>query len=387
MPNLFADDPSPRREGRGPRPLPRLDRHRRGTSGPISRPSTAAATSTPRSAASPATARATRPASRPRRRSPFAVPLGDLKAKYTDRQPGGFLEPAAGPAGRPHAAAARRQGGRRTSPTTCSRASRSTCRPARARRSTRYYEGDWDKLPDFAKLKPKATGTGAGVRPRRRRSASRTTRMRFEGFFKADARRRVHVHPHQRRRLAAVRSTARRSWTTTASTRRRRSRGKSKLTKGVHKVSVGFFQGGGGAELDVRDRGPRPRPAAARRRSSPRPRRTWTRSRSRSDAKDEDALTIKPDLVEKGKALFASAGLRELPQLKRRTRRRRLDAQGAAPLAKLKPARRLPGRDADEGPAVVRPERRPSGRRSSRPRSRSRQRLDGAGRQSSPGRC
>src|SRR5262249_26496669 len=89
--------------------------------------------------------------------------------------------------------------------------------------------------------------------------------------------------------------------------------GKTKLTKGVHKVSVGFFQAGGGAELSVDIAAPgfgshnlgdltAPTEAALDRKPM-------------VDAKDEDSIDLQPALVAKGKDLFASAGCASCHQM------------------------------------------------------------------------
>src|SRR5262249_25930035 len=90
--------------------------------------------------------------------------------------------------------------------------------------------------------------------------------------------------------------------------------GNVKLAKGVHKVSVGFFQAGGGAELSVqieapgfghRDLAEMVAPTEAGLEKKPAP----------VDPQDEDAIDLQPALVEKGKALFASAGCASCHQL------------------------------------------------------------------------
>src|SRR5262249_5337096 len=91
--------------------------------------------------------------------------------------------------------------------------------------------------------------------------------------------------------------------------------GKAKLTKGVHKVLVGFIQAGGGAELEVHIETPGAGGTdcaalvavseAALEKHTPQPKKD-----------DPDHLDIKPELVEKGKALFPSVGCASCHQMK-----------------------------------------------------------------------
>lgn len=175
-----------------------------------------------------------------------------------------------------------------------------------------YYEGSWDRLPDFTKLKPVSTGTVAGFDLTGARRGNDYA-LRFEGYFDAkrqgsysftlnsDDGSRLYVddkpvvdndgiHPPQS------------------------AKGSVQLTAGVHKVTVGFFQGGGGAELDVTvnapgegryDLGDAVAPTAA----------ALTEKPKAAKGDDPDALVARPELVEKGRALFASAGCASCHQL------------------------------------------------------------------------
>jgi mono/diheme cytochrome c family protein len=236
----------------------------------------------------------------------FAVPLGDLKGKYTIPSLTAFLANPlqTRPSGRmPHL----------LKPNQAQDVAHYLLQSVKAnlpagKGTTRYsfFEGEWDNLPDFGKLKPKATGTGVAFELALSKRESNYG-MRFEGVFNADAAGRYMftlssddgsrlsidgkkvvdndgVHP-----------------TTTHS-------GSVELTKGVHKVTVDFFQGGGEAELEVEVEsrtlgrqpfGPLVAATEADLNRKPEPKAT---------PKDEDALTIRPELVTTGKALFASAG-------------------------------------------------------------------------------
>ncbi len=175
-----------------------------------------------------------------------------------------------------------------------------------------YYEGAWDKLPDFAKLKPALTGTAGafdlGVAPRGGDYA-----IKFEGVFKADRDGNYRfflssddgsnlyidgkkvvdddgIHPTQG------------------------AGGSVRLTKGMHHVTVAFFQAGGGAELDVKVRipgsgiQPLGELVAATEEAlvkKPEPKKKKT----------EDDIDIQPELVDKGKIIFASAGCANCHQM------------------------------------------------------------------------
>ncbi|HEX3147598.1 MAG TPA: c-type cytochrome, partial [Gemmataceae bacterium] len=236
----------------------------------------------------------------------FAVPLGDVKGKYTIPGLTAFLSNplSTRPSGRmPHLLKPNEaadvahyllQGAKSNLPT-----GKGTTRYA-------YYEGEWDKLPDFGTLKPKATGTGVAFELAVARRGSNYA-LRFEGVFPAesagaytftltsddgsrlliDGKKVVDVdgvHPPQ-----------------TGS-------GKVELTKGIHKITVDFFQGGGEAVLDVevesRSLGRQPlAPLVAATEAD-----LAKKVEPKADPKDEDAIAVDPDLVTKGKALFASVG-------------------------------------------------------------------------------
>ncbi len=195
----------------------------------------------------------------------------------------------------------------------------------------RYYEGAWDRLPDFSKLKPNASGVSVGFdlgiakRPN-------DYAIQYDGVLKIDrdgdysfsltsddgSRLLIDgklvvnndgIHPPQT------------------------ARGKTRLTKGVHKVSVDFMQGGGGAELSVAIEGAglgqvnlgdlvAVSEAALDKKPVPK-------------VDDQDALEFKPELAAKGKMLFASAGCASCHQLSD-GKKPIVSELSAAPLAKLK---------------------------------------------------
>ncbi len=180
-----------------------------------------------------------------------------------------------------------------------------------------YYEGDWDKVPDFAKLKPKATGSGVAFDVS---AAMRSNNyaMRFEGYVNIEAAGEYTltttsddgsklaidgklivdndgVHPPQGKSAS------------------------KELTKGIHKVTVDFFQGGGGAELDVEIEGR----GLGRQQLGPMLGATEADLVKKGEApkaaekKDDELLTpFDRDLAATGKMLFSSEGCANCHQLK-----------------------------------------------------------------------
>ncbi len=237
---------------------------------------------------------------------PFAVPLGDLKGKYTIPGLAGFLANPleTRPSGRmPHLLKPKQaldvanyllQGTKFNHAT------------GRGTTTFAYYEGGWDRLPDFSKMKPKAAGKTIAFEIAVAKHEFNFG-LRFEGFFKADAAGAYtfHVASDDGSRLSidgktvvnndGIHSTESKS-------------GTIELTKGVHKVIVDFFQGGGEQvlEVEIEGRGLGRQPfgplvaateADLDKKIDPKP-----------AAKDDDVLTIDQGLAAKGKTLFASIG-------------------------------------------------------------------------------
>jgi mono/diheme cytochrome c family protein len=256
----------------------------------------------------------------------FAVPLGDIKGKYTLPSLTAFLDNphAVRPSGRmPHVVAGKEakdiasyllQGIKVDLP--CGRGSTTFA----------YYEGAFQALPDFAKLKPVATGTGPafdlGAAKRGNDYA-----LKFEGAFKVEKEGNYHFHTTSddgSRLLIDGKKIIDNDGIHPAAT----ATGEIKLTKGVHKVTVLFFQGGGEMVLDVQVEGPGlgQQPLAS----------LVAATAELLEAKpvlpkkpvDEDDLELSPALVEKGKTLFTTIGCASCHQLH----------TGGKPIVPMKPA-------------------------------------------------
>jgi len=175
-----------------------------------------------------------------------------------------------------------------------------------------YFEGGWENLQDFDRLKPKLRGISIAFEIGLAKADSHYG-FRFEGYFRAEAAGQYtfHLSSDDGSRLIidgkkvvdndGIHATETES-------------GSVELTKGVHKVIVDYFQGGGEATLDVavEGRGLVRQPLAplvaateADLDKKPEPK----------DFKDEDALTSDPALVDQGRKLFASVGCASCHQL------------------------------------------------------------------------
>jgi len=242
----------------------------------------------------------------------ISVPLGDLKAKYSIPGLTTFLEAPhkVRPSGRmPKLLVAKEardvahyllQGLKVILPT------------GQGTTTFAYYEGKWDKVPDFAKLKSAAGGTGAAFDLHAARR-SNDYAMKFDGFFKLDREGdyTFTLHSDDGARLYVdgklvvdndgVHPPGSKN-------------GKVKLAKGVHQVVVGFFQAGGGAELDVQVEAS----GFGHHRLGQLVAATEAALEKQPVVKkpdDEDDLDIQPELAARGKTLFASAGCASCHQL------------------------------------------------------------------------
>ena len=177
-----------------------------------------------------------------------------------------------------------------------------------------YYEGAYEKLPNFAKLKPNDTGTSSAFSLTAAKQRSNYA-MTFEGVFKIEKEGQYKfwlasddgsklyidgdmivnndgIHPVQ-----LVTNSAR-------------------LAKGIHKVKIEFFQAGGGDELeiDIDGSGLSRQPLGGLVAADEDALAKVLAPEVRQD--DVDFIDIQAEQVAKGKALFASAGCVNCHQIK-----------------------------------------------------------------------
>ncbi len=278
----------------------------------------------------------------PNRVQRTSVPLGEIKAKYTLSSLAAFLE-------QPHVV---RPGGRMPKILANSQEARSVAGyllagvkvmeiAGKGSANYAYYEGDWDRLPDFSKLKPVASGTAAGFDLSTARRDSNYA-MKFDAFLKIDREATYSfslMSDDGAKLLIDGKTVIDNDGVHAPMTKR----GGMKLTKGIHNVTVAFFQVGGGAELEVRIGAPgvgrynlgdlvANRPDAFDRKPKPK-------------TDDPDALAIQPSLVAKGKGLFASLGCANCHTLR----------EGAHPIAATRTAPLLAKLHGDAGCLAAKP--------------------------------
>ena len=134
------------------------------------------------------------------------------------------------------------------SPRTCC-----AIRPCRQICADVYYEGTWDKLPDFKSLKPKATGTTSGFSVNLGRPDNFA--LRFEGFLQIakEGPYQIHLGSDDGSRLLVDGAEVVR---VDGIHPLQFSTGRVSLTAGAHKLEVEYFEQGGGEELQVEIEGP-----------------------------------------------------------------------------------------------------------------------------------
>ncbi len=167
-----------------------------------------------------------------------------------------------------------------------------------------YYEGSWNDVPDFSKLTPKATGGTSRIDETLKQRDERFG-LRFEGFLRIDREGdyTFTLHSDDGSRLAIDGRTVVDNGGVHAPQTKR---GRAKLTPGWHEVVVEFFEQGGGEELTAHYEGPgiACRPLAESMSVLKEP-----------PQKESLAVNIKPELVERGRKLFASIGCASCHQL------------------------------------------------------------------------
>ncbi len=170
----------------------------------------------------------------------------------------------------------------------------------------RYYEGDWDELPDFDKLKPKDSGEVAGFDIG---VAKREGNMGlvFEGFLHVDREANYQFFLHSddgSRLLIDGQLVVNNDGAHPPQTKD----GKIKLDKGPHAIRVDYFNAGGGAELslDFQTKKDTPRHSASSVVS-------LVKDRQQHAA---DAFEVNPALAEEGQRLFTSVGCASCHEMK-----------------------------------------------------------------------
>ena len=180
-----------------------------------------------------------------------------------------------------------------------------------------YYEGAFDSIPDFAKLKAKLSGNSNAFDISVAAQGNNYA-IRFTGFVNietageygfttsSDDGSKLYADNKLVVDNDGIHPPASKSGTV-------------QLTKGIHRITVDFFQGGGGAEMDVEIEGP----SLGRQPLGPLMGATEADLKKQAEApkpkpaaQDADTIETSPELIARGKALFASEGCANCHQLK-----------------------------------------------------------------------
>jgi mono/diheme cytochrome c family protein len=169
-----------------------------------------------------------------------------------------------------------------------------------------YYEGKWDNLPDFAQLKPLASGKAAGFDLSVARRPEDFA-LRFEGYLHIDRAGdyQVHLTSDDGSKLffddkLAVANDGLHGPTTVSAL--------VKLAKGTHKLTAGVFNAGSGVELRIEIEGPGLSRQDVAELVTLTPQRDPKPVVKAGPPEENDDFPLKPELVEKGRELFASIG-------------------------------------------------------------------------------
>jgi len=169
-----------------------------------------------------------------------------------------------------------------------------------------YYEGKWDNLPDFAQLKPLATGRAAGFDLSVARRPEDFA-LRFEGYLHIDRAGDYQFHLTSDDgsklflddKLAVVNDGLHAPTTASAPVT---------LTKGAHKLTAGVFNASAGVELRIEIEGPGLSRQDVAELVTITPQRNPKPAEKPVPPEENDDFPIRPELVEKGRELFASIG-------------------------------------------------------------------------------
>jgi mono/diheme cytochrome c family protein len=261
-----------------------------------------------------------------------SVPLGDLRAKYSLSSLAAFLENphVVRPSGRMPGILPKKE----TKQVANYLLQGLAFAQALANMSYAYYEGNWDKLPDFAGLKPAATGQASDFDLSVARRSDNFA-LRFEGYLRLDraGEYRFHLTSDDGSKLflddrLAVANDGVHPPNTVS--------GAMTLTKGTHKLTAGVFNAGGGVELRVDIEGP----GLGRQNVAPlvtqKPEGDPKPAVEPVDPKEDDAFAIQPELATKGRELFTSLGCASCHQISS-DKKPLASNMKALPLNKLRP--------------------------------------------------
>ncbi len=117
-----------------------------------------------------------------------------------------------------------------------------------------YFEGDWQKVPDFSKLKPKASGICEGLDLARAERAN-SFAMRYSGFLRIEkaGQYRFFLHSDDGARLLIDDKLV---VDNDGIHPPQENRGVVGLARGAHKLTIEYFDGGGQVELEADIQGP-----------------------------------------------------------------------------------------------------------------------------------
>jgi cytochrome c553 len=188
-----------------------------------------------------------------------------------------------------------------------------------------YYEGSWKNLPDFTKIKPVKSGEASDFELSVARRLNDCA-LRFEGLLRIETEGNYtfHLTSDDGSKLWIDDKQVVNNDGIHAPTLKS---GKTKLTKGVHKVVVGVFNGAAGFELHVEFEGP----GVGKQPLGPRIMLTEEPAKPGSAiVGDAENFPLEPALVAKGKDLFAAMGCANCHQMG--GEKKRLDAPAQANL-------------------------------------------------------
>ncbi len=260
---------------------------------------------------------------------PTSVPLGDLKAKYAIKGLAAFLaDPLhVRPSGRMPALLTRDES--RAVANYLLQGAPYDAPPPNM--TYTYFEGDWERLPDFDGLRPRRSGQSSGFDLDLARRPQHFA-MRFEGHLRVDRDGEYHFHltsDDGSKLWVGGKLVVANDGVHAANT----ASGTVRLTKGVHKFAAGVFNAGGPFELNVEIEGP----GLGRRPVGPLVSLTPEDNPAREPKlpASEDNAPFDRGLAEKGRVLFGSLGCASCHALT--VDGKRSEARPARSLAKLPP--------------------------------------------------